>query len=248
MALPYKVRDLEKVPEALRDQYEKQGEEYVLSVEGEGLETEESVAGLRSTLEKLKRDLRQAKEAAGRVSDDDLTELEQLREAKRKADEERAKNEGRWEDLRAQLQKEHQAALDAVTAQLQSRERVIEKLTVTNELQSALAKHGIKDEYRDAAEALLARRGPQVEWDGENPKGVFPDEVHGPQPIGEFVEKWAKSDAAKPFLPVQTKPGGGAGGQEGAGGKSHAGKKYSEMTMEEKSEYLGGKYAEGVPA
>ncbi len=97
----------------------------------------------------------------------------------------------------------------------------------------------------EAAEALLEKRQPKVVWDGETPKGVFPDEVHGDQPIAGYVESWAKGDDAKKFLPVPTKPGGGAPGTEGKGG-APGGKNWAEMTPDEKVAYTGEKYGAGA--
>lgn len=247
MALPYKVDDLDKVPEGVRDQYEERDGAYVLSVDG--VEPEEDVAGLKSALAKLKGQIVDLKKQAGRVSDDDLEELEELRAAAKKREEDKAKAEGRWEDMRARLNEEHSKALDGEREKAERYEKVIERLTVQNELRAAIAEIGTPAQYHEAVEALLSRRGPQVEWDGDNPRGVFPDELHGNQPIGEFVKGWSKTDEAKAFMPVSTKSGGGSGdGEPGGDGKSWQGKKWADMSPEERVEYTDHKYGAGASA
>ncbi len=243
MPLPYKVKDLETVPESARELYEKKGDEFVLQVEG--VEAAESVGELRRALERVRGERDTFKRRADSVKDEDLTELEALRKEKLERDENKLKDAGRWEDLRARLQQEHATAMEGLQAQIDSRNRVIETLTVTNELRAALDAAGIQPEYREAAEALLEKRQPKVVWDGETPKGVFPDEVHGDQPIAGYVESWAKGDDAKKFLPVPTKPGGGAPGTEGKGG-APGGKNWAEMTPDEKVAYTGEKYGAGA--
>lgn len=246
MALPYKVDNLEKVPEAARSLYEKKGDVFVMGVEG--VDDAPEVAALKSAFERTKAERDSLREKAGKVKDEDLVELDNLRKEKREQADKRAKEEGNWTELRARLEKEHQDALSPVVADRDRMAKVVESLTVTNALQAAIAAAGIKDEYRDAAEALLSKRGPKVIWEDGKPKGVFPDELHGDQPIADFVTKWAKSDAAKPFLPVKTKPGGGASGTEGDPGKASefAGKKWSELTPEQKVALTEEKYGAGV--
>lgn len=240
--LPYKVSDISTVPEAARALYEQQGDEYVLQVDG--VEPQESIGELKRALERTREENRKLKGQSGRVSDDDLKELEDLRKERAKREEEKAKLEGRWEDLRSKLLQEKDAAVKAVQDQLSARDRVIEQLTVTNELRSAISKAGFQPEYAEAVEALLGKRGPKVVWDGETPKGVIPDELHGDQAISDFVAKFAKSDAAKPYLPNPQKSGGGAPGTEGKGGGSDlSGKKYGEMTPDEKIAFTQQKYA-----
>lgn len=239
MALPYRVESLDDVPEAARDLYVEDGDGFRLPVEG--VESEEEVSGLKSALAKLKRDLRAAKDKAGQVSDDDLDELERLRAEAADREEKKAKEEGRFDELRQKLTDKHEKELQEVREQLGRRDKVIETLTVKNELRSAISEAGVDPKYHKAVEALLRERGPKVDWNGDGlPQGVFPDEVEGDQPIGEFVKSWVDTDEASIYMPPETGSGGGGHGGEGGGGKraSWDGKKYAEMSFDEKREYL----------
>lgn len=248
MKLPFKVESLDDVPEDRRDLYEEVDGGYQLQVDGVP-DGEEDVSGLKSALEKVKRERDRLRSRAGKVSDDDLEELERLREAEAQREEEAAKAAGKWDEIRAKLDDKHAKELDQVRAELTKRDKVIEQLTVTNELRSAIAKAGVKDEYRDAVEAMLLRQGPTVLWeDGKDPVGVFSDDVEGDRPIGVFVEQWAKSDAASPYMPPENGGGGGGGGQDTrrGSGKSWEGKKYAEMTADEKAAYTQEQYEAGA--
>jgi hypothetical protein len=248
MPLKYRVKSLDDVPESARELYSEDGDGFVLGVEG--VEAEEEVGKLKRAHERTKQELAKLREQAGRVSDADLDELQRLRAEAREREERKAKEEGRWDELRGKLQEEHKKGLDVLETKLKSRDEVIQHLTVTNELRSALTESGVRPEYVRAAELLLKERGPTVDWqDGQMPKGVFPDEVHGNRPIAEVVKEWAKSDDADAFMPRETKSGGGAGGDRGKGGqKSYEGKKFSEMTPDEQVAFTEEKYGAGAGA
>lgn len=249
MGLPYKVDDLESVPEEARELYEPEDSGgFRLPVDGVKADTGELDRAYEKTKQErdqLKRRLSKLEERA--MSPEEIEELEALREEKRKREEEAAKAEGRWEDLRERLEEEHSQRLQGLKEELSSRDQVIENLTVTSELRDAIVSAGVKSEYVDAVEAMLSRKGPKVKWDDGTPKGVFPDELHGDVPISEFVASWAESDQAEPYMPPSNAGGGGGTGQDdGRGSKITTDKPYDEMTQAEKAEYLEKKY--GQPA
>lgn len=247
MPLKYRVASLDDVPEESQALYEKDGDGYRLSVEGAAAADE--VRALEDTLRKVRQELKDVRRSSNdKVSEADLEELARLRADAQKREEEKAKQEGRWEDLRAKLQEDHAKQLEKLQATLQTRDTVIKELTVTNQLRSALTEAGVKPEYLRAAELLLKERGPKVEWeDGQLPRGVFPDEVHGDKPIGDFVKEWAASDEASPYMPPETATGGGGSG-EGGGKAPPSDKAWSEMTLDEKADYAEQKYGSGAAA
>ncbi len=245
MALPYKVANLDGVPEAQRPLYEKKGDSFVLAVDG--VRGVDEIGELERAFERQKEKNRQLQEKA--LGEDDRKEYQRLKDEQKLRDENKLKEEGKWSDLRTQLDKEHDEKLNAVRADLGKRDAVIERLTVTNEVNAAIAAAGIKDEYRPAVAAMLMQQRPKVVYDGENPKGVFPDELHGDQPIASYVEKWAKSDQAKAFLPPQTKNGGGAPGTDGKPTGAEADlltKPWSELSQDEKVARTEAKYGAGA--
>lgn len=251
MDLPYKVDSLEDVPESARELYVEDGDSFRLPVTG--VEAEEDIAGLKSALAKLKRDLAKAKgKSADGLSDEDRDELERLRQQEADLEEEKAKAEGRWADLRTKLEQKHEKALDEISKKLQHRDVVIERLTVQNQLRAAIADAGVKPEYHRAVEALLRERGPKVDWDSNDmPTGIFPDEVEGDKSIGDFVKAWVQTDEASAYMPPENGAGGGGAGAGGGGGGKKAswqGKNYADMTADEKVEYTNAKYGEGAAA
>ncbi len=249
MELPYRVDSLDDVPESARELYVEDGDAFRLPVTG--VESEDEVSGLKSALAKLKRDLRSAKEKAGQVSSEDLEELEQLRAERAAREEKKAKEEGRFDELRAKLAEKHDKEMADLKAELQKRESVIETLTVKNELRSAIAEAGVDPKYHRAVEALLRERGPKVDWNGDGlPHGIFPDEIEGDKPIADFVKAWAGSDEASPYMPPETGGGGGGHGGTGGGGArpSWQGKRYADMTAEEKIAYTEATYGGGAAA
>ena len=227
--LPYRVTDLEAVPEAARGLYRERDGAYLLQVSG--MVPEDEVAGLKTALERTKEERSRIKQ----LNDRDLKELEDLREVRKRAEEDKAKQEGRWDDLRAKLQQEHEAERSRLNM-------AVESLTVTNELQRAIREYGVAPEYEEAVEALMLRKGPTVDWRDDKPVGVFRDEVHGNKPIAEAVKEWSSSDAAKAYLAPKTGAGGGGGGGQPRGGGTT--KKYSDMNWEEKAAYLESQYAD----
>lgn len=242
MGLPYKVDDLESVPETARELYEEADGGYRLPVEG--VETPEDVEPLRNALDRLKEEREELRQKADRVSDEDLEELQRLRkEAKERADK-KAKEEGRWEELRTKLQNEHQETVEEMEQTLSRKDRMIEALAVKSQLLSALDAAGVLPEYKDDAYRALMEEDPTVkEVDGE-PIGVFPDEIHGDQPISDFVDEWKTTDTAKKYMPPSNKGGGGGSGEEGR--KIDSDKPWSEMTMDEKAAYTQKKYGDAA--
>lgn len=240
MPLPYRVDTLDDVPEALREHYEQDGDGYRLPVQG--VKTEDDIRGLESALDKIKRERNELRDKASRVSDDDLEDLARLRKESKERDERKAKEEGRWEELRAKLLEEKEGEIGKIKDRLTQREQVIETLTVVNELRAAIAASGVLPEYYEAVEAVLQRKGPKVTWkDGEMPKGVFPDEVHGDQPVAAFVEEWSKTDAAKAYMPKKVAGGGGGVGRDA--GELPKGPYDRKLPIEDKVALIGQKYA-----
>lgn len=236
MALKFRVKTLDEVPEASRSLYKKDGDSFTLEVEG--ARGEDAFEDLKGKLDKAYGERDQYKGRAEKVKDEDLTDLARLRQEEQDRKNKKLKDEGKWEELRGTLQQEHQKEIDALKSQLGERDKAIEDLTIGLGLETGLA--GILPEYKAAARALLKERQPKVTWKDGKPIAVMPDPVHGDKPLTDYVGGWLKTDEAKAFIAPVTKPGGGAGGAGGKSGqaKSYEGKKYGEMTMDEKREFL----------
>jgi hypothetical protein len=228
--LPYRVEDLASVPETVRGLYRESDGGFVLPVTG--VKPESEIEGLVSTLEKLKRERKDLKERADRVSDDDVQELERLRGEIRAREEKAAAEAGKLDEIREKWKAETQT-------EIEKRDQMIHTLAVTSQLQSAISAAGVADAYREDALRALRELSPAVKMVEGNPVGVFKDDVHGDKPIAEFVAEWAKTDAARKYMPPP-KGGGGASGQDGKPVDSS--KKWADMSPEEKIAYTSAKY------
>ena len=103
----------------------------------------------------------------------------------------------------------------------------VSKLLIDNGLTEALIKTGVKPEMSKAVKALLSGQV-QIKVDGDKREAVI-----GDKSLNDFVGEWAKSDEGKHFVAAPANNGGGA---TGAGTQTQTKKKWSEMTLDERSE------------
>lgn len=224
--LAKQVDSLDAVPEPFREAYVEQDGKYLLDTEWE------DTSGLKSALEKQKAEARAAKEALRKYDGVDPEEFARLKEAAEAAETAKLQSEGKWEDMKKRLQDAHTKELEKYTGEVAKRDRVIEQLTVDNELNAAIDKAGILPEHRKAVKALLTVEAkPSVQWEGDMPRGMM-----GEVAIGEYVESWIKSDEAAPYLP--SSGAGGSGTKGGGGGGGGARKPFKEMDDDEKREFV----------
>jgi hypothetical protein len=113
MAIEAIVDSLDAVPEDLRGDYvEKDGKYMLKALEGfvPGDQVED-VTGLKSALQKERENAREAQRKYRQMQEQysgyDVEELQQLREAQAKAEEDRAKKAGEWDSLKTQLVTKH---------------------------------------------------------------------------------------------------------------------------------------------
>jgi len=254
LKLKYRVAKLDDVPESAREFYVEDGDGYRL--EADGLEQKDTTA-LENALERLKREKRELKaklDGGANLSPEDAEELNQLRADARQREEDEAKKAGKWDEVRAKLQKDHDRDLAAERAKTQAeaeKNARRDRRLIRDSLAAQIARVGAKKEYFDAVEAMIERSHKlDVQWgEGDDVQVVVVDEVHGDKSLADWMGEWAKSDAANPFMPVETGSGGGGGGDEGAGrGKSWQGKKFSEMSDDEQVAYTEEKYGSGAAA
>lgn len=222
------VETLDDVPENLRELYVEADGKFRLDAEGV-----EDVSGLKSTLEKLKRESKEAKDALKRYDGLDPEEYQRLKEAADTAEQTKLQTEGKWEEMKDRLTKAHQKESEKLTSELSKRDKFIERLTVENELTAAIAKAGIVDPARAGdVMRLMKEKGPQVVADG----GVYLGML-GDVSIAEYVESWAKTDEAASYLPASNAGGSGTppGGKGGGGGGR---KPYKEMSEQDKIDFI----------
>lgn len=219
------VESLDAVPESFRELYVESEGKYHLDAEGV-----EDVSGLKSTLEKLKRDAKDAKDALKRYDGLDPEEYQRLKEAADSAEQTKLQTEGKWEEMKDRLTKSFEKEKSTLTSEVAKRDQFIERLLIENELNTAIEKAGVLPEHRRAVRAMLREAGPKVVAEGDEYRGLL-----GEVAIAEYVESWAKTEEAAYYLPAEGKGGSGARGERGGGGGRKA---YKEMTEQDKIEFI----------
>lgn len=237
------LESIDDLPEPLHDLFEQNGEGWRLKE----FEPAEEVEGLKSALEterSARKQLdRQLRETKSRLPEDfDPDEWKKLRAEARKREEEKAKAEGRWEELRTKLQQEEKEKRESLQAEfeekLKQRDAAIHDLTVKTDIRSALSEAGFLPESHDMLEAYFERQGADVEWTDDGPRGVIPDDLHGPKPISEAVKEFAGTEAAEIFLKKGGATGGGASPGGSGGGGTPPKKNRSDMSKSEKVKFI----------
>lgn len=218
---------LEGIDASLHGLY-REAEDGRFYLDAEGVDELPQVRGLASTLKKykeaapsahgLKQKLERLAEleafAALEMTADEvrerLQELEELKASGAKANSEQVeKLRETYEKRVAATKKQLEEQIAAKEAEIQRLNAFVERLTIDNEIEAALAKVNVIPETREAVKALLKLRGPKVVHDGESYRGVFETDL-GEIPIKDYVEAWSRKDEAAPFLPASGNKGSGA--------------------------------------
>lgn len=221
---------LDDVPEPLRELYVESDGKYRL--DADGVDALVDTSGLKNALEAERKAAKEAKAALKKYDGLDPDEYLRLKEAADTAEQTKLQTEGKWEEMKDRLTKSHQKELEKFTGEVSKRDRVIEQLTVENELNAAIEKAGVLPEHRKAVRALLrVEAKPTVTWEGDSPKGQMGDVA-----IAEYVESWAKTDEASHYIAADNASGSGAKGGGGGGGGGR--KPYKEMTETDKIEFI----------
>lgn len=227
MALKAVLDTLDGVEDANRGLYEQAEDgKYYLVVDG--VDSLPSVRGLATTLRKykevapdasrLKAKLERLQQLEGfaelGMSAEEVRErlqrLEELEASGAKANSEQIeKLRETYEKRVAATKKQLEEQIAAKEAEVQRLNAFVERLTIDNEIEAALAKVNVIPETREAVKALLKLRGPKVVHDGESYRGVFETDL-GEIPIKDYVEAWSRKDEAAPFLPASGNKGSGA--------------------------------------
>lgn len=216
---------LEGVDDAVKGLYvERDGKHYL---DAEGVE---DVSGLKSSLEKQKREAKEAREALKRYDGIDPEEFQRLKEAADAAEAKKLEAEGNYKEIRERDAKAHAKELEKRDAEIGRRDRFIEKLVIENELNAAIEKVGVIPELKDGARALFMIKGAKVVATEDGYNGLL-----GDVPISDYVESWAKTDEAAHYL----RPTGAGGSGTKSGKAAPSGNKpRSEMSNAEKAAFI----------
>lgn len=223
--LAKQVDSLDAVPEPFREAYVEQDGKFLLDTEWE------DTSGLKNALEAERKAAREAKAALKRYDGLDPEEYARLKEAADAAEATKLQTEGKWEEMKDRLTKSFEKEKGALTGEISKRDRVIEQLTVENELNAAIEKAGVLPEHRRTVRNHLRVEGkPTVAWEGDVPKGQMGDVA-----IAEYVESWAKSEEAAHYIKSDAGSGSGARGGGGGGGGR---KPFRDMSEDDKIDFI----------
>lgn len=226
---PVDAEAYEALPEAIQEHYtEAQDGKYHLGIEGKTPSEERLEATLKrwkdaagsSDPTRIKRRIEEAeaiREGFGELDPEQaraaIERLEQLESGEGDKD-----REAEIKRIREGLESKHEKVIGEKDQQIQRLTSHVEQREIDQELDRGLAKAGVIEQTRPAVKALLRSRGPKVVWEDGKPRGVFSGELGDEIPVVTYVEAWAKTDEAKPFLPASGNNGSGAQNNRGGGG------------------------------
>lgn len=136
MALQLVIDSLETVPETVRSLYVPDGDKFKLDVSGI-----EDTSGLKSALQKEREAAKNAaKQANAWVSlGKTPEEIQELLEAQRKADEDKATKNGEWEKLKVQMQEQSANERQKLEQALKAKDGAIERYLIDAQAVAAIS-------------------------------------------------------------------------------------------------------------
>lgn len=246
MSLKFEIDSLDGLDETQKAFYVEKDGKYRLAVDG--LPEPEDTASLKSALQKERKAAADAAKRAKQYEGLGLSaeEIAELVEARKKAEEDKAKNAGEWDKLKNQLNEKHQNELKQRDQSVASMKATLEKYLINSQAVSAIAAE------KGIPELLLPhvqRFTRVVEQDGEyavqivDAKGDPRINAKGePLTISDLIQEmkadvkvFGRAFEGSGQSGSGTQPNSGSGGTPGNGGD--APKSYS-GTDEEKAAYL----------
>lgn len=157
-------------------------------------------------------------------------ELDELSDYRRKSEAEKLAEQGKYNDA-LKLERETYSKQKAAYEERQAKQNaVIEELVVNRGLSEALIAAGVNQPTLLRAATAIWRDQVKLEYDDS---GSPLAKVNG-EPLKDVIEGWKTTDDAKFFISAPANSGGGT-----TGGKPlPISKKRSEMTAEEKSQFI----------
>jgi hypothetical protein len=244
MTLPFEptVDSLDAVPEDARVFYRKDATSGKFN-----LITAESVTKLESSLGSVRTELTTAKERAKAVEAWEKLgkkpeEIEELLENQRKADEQKIKDAGEWDKLKAQIDENHGKVVKEKDGRIKTLQSALERRLIDSEAIGAIAelkgsptlllphvRNRVKVEEKDGDFHVTV-----LDADGKTPKL---NDKNEPMSIKELVASMREDEQfGRAFEGSGHSGGGGSGGKGGSGTPS--GMKKSEMSAKEKAAFM----------
>ena len=218
------LESMDELPDALKEFYKEDGDNFVLDIDG--IDSHPKVRGVitansanKQTRDKLRVELEDFKKKYSWLPEDfDADAMESLKQA--------AEGKGgqpteeQISELRSKiaekLEKKYQPEIASRDEKLGKLNGAIQRMTIDEGLAKAADAAHIDPDFKDAAIALILRSAKiSVEEDGEAYKAQIETDM-GPVSIGEYVRDWVGTDQGKKFLAKSTGPD--TKGSRGGGG------------------------------
>jgi hypothetical protein len=214
MPLKAKYDSQDQIPEAQRPLYVERDGAWYLDAEGV-----EDVSGLKNALERLKQEKKDLAKQAEKYKEIDPDKYRALLQAAEEAEQEKLKNQGKFEELFQQrvktLTAEHEKERQKLTGDLTSVQKMLAEERVTNALTKAAVAEGVREDAIAHAVRIwsqdtwkLGPDGKAAAFDGDTPLYGSKGEALS---MGEFIKKELHD---KPYL---AKPSSGTGAQHQGG-------------------------------
>ena len=234
MPLKAVLENVEDLDEVTRGLYKEADGRFILDVEGmvseDEIESHEKTQGLKSALDKERQSRRdfekKVKELESKTGDftaEDLAELEELRDVKRKAEEERRRQTGEFDKWRDEINSEHAQTLAKKDEFISRLQETIRSDRVGRQIAEACAEHGAPTALMDAyikqhVKSSFDDEGNlKIEIDHPDISGL--DEQGQPISIGGFVKKLADHKEFGQYFASKQKSGAGTPPADRDGGK-----------------------------
>ena len=184
-------------------------------------------SGLVTKNEELLGKLNKNKDAAG----DKDAELEKLRQLAANVEQEREEAKGNYSKALELKEEQFNKQLETLQSQLTEKDSALTSLLIDDGLSRALDGVNINPSLKAGAEAMLKTQA--VLSDGKA--------MIGDKSLSDAVKDWADSDVGKNYCLAPNNSGGNANGGSNNTSTNYQGKKFSEMSIKEKTAYLASK-------
>lgn len=184
-------------------------------------------SGLVTKNEELLGKINKNKDAAG----DKDAELEKLRQLAANVEQEREEAKGNYSKALELKEEQYSKQLEALQSQLSQKETALTGLLIDDGLSRALDGVNINPSLKAGAEAMLKSQAVLSEG-----KAMI-----GDKSLSDAVKEWADSDIGKNYCLAPNNSGGNANGGSINVNTNYQGKKFSEMSIKEKTAYLASK-------
>lgn len=152
------------------------------------------------------------------------SEIERLRQLEQKLQIEEAEAKKNYEEALEMVRQTESKKAKELEEKLNGSESMLRKLIVDNGLDAELDKAHVNPALKQAAKSMLASQLVVKDGQAVTSEG---------QSIQDLVGNWTSTDEGKAFILAQKNTGGGGQGSSGAG--NPVDKKFSEMSLAEKS-------------